>query len=227
MPNYQETPDDYRIKYSGCFAFVNGLEEKYAPVVRINDTFKTDDNGRVYQAYVTTFAKTPKNQTILDEKFVPIQDIELRSLRLGAINLKGSVVFLQSVKPDGAMKYRRLPNDGNFKLLDPFKKEREYLSLRHPKGIMDYFILNAWGNREFFSATDALDDVMNHRRLASAFTNEYFFGISYAGDGIFLYKNGKRIARVNTNGEVLLKPAIYCLTEQLSEFGLNVKKVNR
>ena len=68
--------------------------------------------------------------------------------------------------------------------------------------VADYFILNAWGNRVFYSATDALNSVMEHRRLGAAFTPEYFFGISLAGDGIFLYKNRKRVARVNTNGKL-------------------------
>lgn len=224
MPNYLETQDDYRIRYSGCFAVAHGLDEKYAPIVQLQDTYKTR-GGKVYSALVSKFFKSPRNQTRTEDDFIPIENIELRPLMLGAVNLKGSVVQLLSKKPDGSDKYRKLPCQGNTYLFDPFKKEREFLELRSPDSIRNFFVLEAWGKRTFLNPVEALESVMGFHRLAAAFSKEYFFGISHAGDGFFLYKNGKRIARVNDNGEILLKPQVHWLHEQLTEFGFNVRKV--
>lgn len=226
MPEYHETADDYRIKYGHCFALATDLDEKYASVVKIQDHFKAS-GSKILEAHVSMFYRTPKNQTRHEESMLDMKKLSLKPLTMGAVNLNKSVVFMTSVKPDGNTKYRKLPCEGNFRMIDPFVKEREYLDLRPVGGVADYFILNAWGNRVFYSATEALNDVMEHRRLGAAFTPGYFFGISLAGDGVFLYKNGKRIARVNTNGEIVLKPVVHWLSEQLSEFGLNVKKVTK
>lgn len=227
MPEYVETASDYSIKYSGCYALAEGLDDKYAPVIQIGDLFHQNDEGIVTKAKASQFYRTPKNQTRSSDNYIPISSLILKPLRLGAINLSKSVIFLKSLKPEGSTKYRKLPCNGNFSMVDPFLKERQFLDIRSPSSINDYFILNAWGNREFFPATEALAQVMDHQRLGAAFNHEYFFGISYAGDGIFLYKNGCRTARVNTNGEVVLKPVVHPLSEQLAEFGLNVKKVTK
>ncbi|MCB9020166.1 MAG: hypothetical protein H6546_07540 [Chitinophagales bacterium] len=227
MPEYYETTDDYRIKYGHCFALATDLDEKYASVVQFQDHFNKGSGNKIIEAHVSMFYRTLKNQTRREESMLSMNSISLKPLMMGAVNLNKSVVFMTSKKPDGNTKYRKLPCEGNFRMIDPFVKEREYLDLRPVGVVADYFILNAWGNRVFYSATDALNSVMEHRRLGAAFTPGYFFGISLAGDGIFLYKNGKRVARVNTNGEIVLKPVVHWLSEQLSEFGLNVKKVTK
>lgn len=226
MPEYHESADDYRIKYSNCFALASNLDEKYASVIRFNDTFKSSNN-KVVEAHAGLFYRTPKNQTRKEDTMISLANVSLKPLLLGAVNLGKSVVVLKSTKPSGNYKYRKLPCEGNFKLIDPFVHEREYLDLRPVGSVVDYFILRAWGDRSFFQANDALNEVMGHRRLGAAFTPEYFFGISRAGDGIFLFKNDKRIARVNTTGGIVLKPPVHQLFEQLSEFGLNVKKVTK
>lgn len=226
MPEYHESTDDYRIKYSHCFALASGLEEKYTPIIKFNDSFRFLD-GKISEANVNLFYRTPKNQTRSTESFLAMKSISLKPLQMGAVNLNMSCIYLQSQKPEGSTKYRKLPCEGNFIMVDPFKKEREHLDFRPPTKVEDYFILSAWGTRIFYSATQALADVMEYRRLGAAFSPVYFFGLSYAGDGVFLFKDGKRIARVNTNGEIVLKPVVHALSEQLSEYGLNVKKVER
>ena len=59
-----------------------------------------------------------------------MNSISLKPLMMGAVNLNKSVVFMTSKKPDGNTKYRKLPCEGNFRMIDPFVKEREYLDLR-------------------------------------------------------------------------------------------------
>lgn len=227
---YIETPGDFAIKFEGCYALakLDDDPDKYAPIVKISDSFKTNANGIVIAANVTKFYRNTSNQTrVSSSHSLKLSELDLNPLRLGAINLKKSVVVLKSIVPKGNTKYRKLPCDGNIVMHDPFVKEREYLELIQPKTYRDYFILKAWGNREFLPATEALKEVVEHNRLGAAFNPMYFFGISYAGDGVFLYKNGYRIARVNSVGEIVLKPVIHSLAEQLSEFGLKVKKVNQ
>lgn len=227
---YIETPGDFSIKFEGCYALAKLDDDpnKYAPIVKISDSFNTDGNGLVVSAIVTRFYRNSSNQTRASSGHtLKIDEIDLKPLRLGAINLKKSVVVLKSTIPKGNTKYRKLPCDGNTIMYDPFSKEREYLELIQPKSFRDYFILNAWGNREFLPATEALEEVVGHNRLGAAFNPVYFFGISHAGDGVFLYKNGYRIARINSMKEIVLKPVVHPLAEQLAEFGLKVKKVGK
>lgn len=227
MPDeYRETREDARIKYGGCYVRCTGLEDKFAPIVKLGDQISVD-RGRVSSATVTGYARTPKNLTTTHDFKVMADRMELTPLRLGNVNLAKSVIILQSIKPEGHAKYRRLPNEHSIRIHDPFKAERDFLELRPVTRLNNYFVLKAWGENHYPSAPAALQAVMNHERLGYAFTADYFFGISLAGDGIFLYKSGRRVARVNEAGEVMLKPKVVCLKEQLSEFGLNVKEIEK
>lgn len=231
MPRYVENTDDYRIKYAECYVRYTGSDKTAAPVVRMTDRFRTDEGAArsaVARVDCVKFNNTANNRTTTDTSTIKLSNLDLaHPLPLGAINMPRSVIMIQARKPDGNSRYRRLPCEGNIRLFDPFKKEREALELRGPTRIGNFFVLKAWGNNKYPDAPSALETVMNHERMGYAFSPAYFFGISHAGDGIFLYKYGKRIARVNTNGEVMLKPVVSQLKEQLTEFGLSIKEIER
>lgn len=225
MPKYIETSDDYRLKYEGCYTKLSDdykLPPDTASVIKFSGNFTNGKDG-IASAYL--YSKTKSNLTSAKEGSLSFKSINLEKLKLGALNLDKSVIVLKSKVPHDSGKYKQLPHSTNLKLVDPFEVERDILELRHPSTIDDYFILKAWGDQKFFPAVDALDFVVNHDRLGCAFSNQYFFGISYAGDCIFLFKDGFKIARVNSRKEILLKPQIHCLEEQLSEFGLKVKRI--
>lgn len=227
MP-YKETSHDHDVMYSGCYASLNKTQEGFSPVVNICDGgWQVDGSSEVVAAFCTLFKKTEKNETSTQQEVIPLEDINLNPLQLGAINLSKSVVCINSVKPQGLSKYRRLPHDGNIRVVDPFTKERQYLGIKPAKGIKDYFLLNAWGNSSYLPAVDALGLVTAYERLGAAFSPEYFFGLSKAGGGVFLFKSGLRIARVNNEGETLLKPPVHWLMEELSEFGLSIRRIEK
>lgn len=227
MPEYIETRDDFRIRYADCYAALKTPPDGAASVGRLTEDWRMNNDGRVSSVAVVTFTKDKKNRSVPETRLMKLGDIRLSPLQMGAINLSRSVVVFQSKKPYSNSKYRRLPCAGNTYLIDPFSEERKHLDLRPVGDIDDYFILSAWGDNKYLPAVDALSRVMSHDRLGAAFSPEYFFGISLAGDGIYLYKFGNRIARVNTEGEVLLKPEVQWLSEELAEFGLTVKRIDK
>lgn len=237
MPsNYVESKDDYRIKYGGCYAYAPALEgkENEAPVVQITEEWKIEklnaEGKYKYSNYATVFQRGSKNDTQATNRwFVAGEGLSLNptSLPFGAVNLSKSVVCFITTKPASASKYRKLPHSGNFRVYDPFGEERKYLGIRQVAGVNDYFLLKAWGENKYFPALEALSEVMEHKRLAAAFSSNYFFGISKAGDGVFLYYVGRRVARVNSEGEILLKPPVHWLYELLSEYGLTVKRIEK
>ena len=231
MAKYYDTPYDYRVKYSGCYVRLNALPPNAplgaARVVRIEDTFEVSEVGELKKVHCTFFSKTGDNLTKRKQDWVAIKYLDWKPIRMGVFNMAKSCLVIRSKVPDGNAKYRQFPHPHSIVMLDPFAQERSFLGARKPSKIDDYFILDGWGNENYFNAPDALAMVMNHERLGAAFSKHWFFGISYAGDGIFLYRDGLRVARVNTQGEVVLKPQVHCLAELLTEYGLTVKKVDK
>lgn len=227
MPLYHETVDDYRIKYSGCYAKASCAEKGVASVAMLTEDWKTNAQSKVTAGVVRFYLKTEKNKTMGKDMWVELKSIDFHPLKMGAVNLAKSVVCILSTKPHSSAKYRKLPCDGNLRVIDPFEEEREFLKLRPVGTIKDYFLLDAWGNNEYLPAVDALKLVSEHKRLGAAFSPNYFFGISMAGDGIFLYSGYRRVARVNSQGEILLKPPVHWLVEQLSEYGLTVRRIDK
>lgn len=231
MPDkeYIETCGDWGIRYAHCYAKAE-TGDKYAPVIHFRESFYSangSDQSPPEYAMVDMYYKNQKNVTTSDTAKLQVNKIDLTPLELGAVNLNKSVVVIRATKPDGNAKYRQLPHDGSIKMIDPFRLERKYLKLRSPTSIADFFILTAWANNTYLSAPQALKEVSEHTRLGAAFSPNYFFGISLPGDGVFLFKNGLRIARVNAEGCIMLKPKVHQLAELLSEYGLNVKRIQK
>lgn len=229
MPNaYVEKPQDWGIKYGGCYARTTEPIKDYASVVKIRDGFYTGGaKDAVLQSDVTYFKTNDDFDTVTSSGTLKVEKIDWKPLQLGAINLLSSVVMINAKQPEGNSKYRQLPHDQNVHLVDPFMREREHLDLTVPEGLGNYFVLDSWGKNKYFPATEALKLVQEHKRLGCAFSPNYFFGISLAGDGIFLWKHGYRIARVGADGKIALKPQVHVLSQMLSEHGLDVRRINK
>lgn len=216
MPIYKETTDDLRLKYVGCI-----VSYDKSPLM-IDDISKGDSKfhiiGRVYK------------EGDWESKTVTMtsQRLNIACLPRTAINLGSSVVVLNLRKAiQGTEKYKRAISAGNTELFDPFKKERELLRSQ-PAKLGDPLIYEAWINNEFYSAEEALRSVSSYERIAAAFHPEYYFGIKYCTNAIMLFRRNNMIGRVNpVLKEVILKPPAHPYAEELSELGLNVKKVSK
>lgn len=231
MAKYYDTVDDYRIKYTGCYVraigFPEDAPENSAPVVKIDDQFELNGVGELDRVLCSVYHKTKDNLTRVRTIWMDMKYLEWKSIKTGVFNMQKSSLVIRTKVPEGNAKYRQFPHPQSVVLLDPFDEERSFLGARKPTKLDEYFVLAGWGNEEYYTAVEALGLVMSHERLGAAFSRHYFFGISYAGDGIFLYRDGLRVARVNTMGEVILKPPVHCLFELLTEYGLTVKKVDK
>lgn len=231
MAKYYENQDDYRVKYSGCYLRLlempEDAPENAAPIVRIEDNFDVNEYGTLKRIHCAYFYRTKENVTKSKSQWVPFDKIEWKPIRTGVFNMQKSCLVIKTRVPEGNAKYRQFPHPNSIHMVDPFVQERAFLGARKPSKIDDFFVLSGWGNMEYFNAPDALASVVNHERLGAAFSPHWFFGISYAGDGVFLYRDGLRVGRVNTQNEVILKPPVHCLAELLTEYGLNVKKVDK
>lgn len=219
MPEYHITENDFKIKYSNCF--VKTINKDVIKLYNVNMGQLTGTfNGKLAEVKVPIINEI--NITTSKRIYIPVSSLELKKYSTGVFNLKSTCIIINSLRPGGGGKYRLLPHPENIKMIDPFQEERSYLGSTQPKSIFNYFILKAWGEEKYFPASVALEEVLNHKRLGCAFNNEYFFGLSLAGDSVFLYKNFYKIAKVNENGQILLPPSLHCLYEQLSEYGLDV-----
>lgn len=226
MPKYISTTGDYRIRYGGCYAKATGIPTKYAGVVVLTDEWAASSSGP-YKVVAKMFYRDSSNKTRTSDEWLNKDNISFTPLPVGAINLAKSVVVLLTTIPKGNAKYRRLPHDHSIEIIDPFVQEREFLDIRPVDGIRNYFVLRAWAENKYIPAVEALESVMKHNRMGAAFDPNYFFGLSLAGDGVFLYRNAYRVARVNTEGQILLKPGVHWLSEQLSEHGLSVRRIDK
>lgn len=231
MPDYVEGSDDFRIKYSGCYVRLKELPPEAEPhtahVAKIDDQFDVNSNGDLNRAHLTLFYRNKENATRTKTVWVQKKYIDWQPLRTGIFNMAKSCLMVQSRVPEGNAKYRQFPHPHSIQLFDPFQEERKFLGARQPTKIEEFFVLDGWGDLQYFNAVDAMEKVLAHDRLGAAFSKHWSFGISYAGDGVFLYRDGMRVARVNTQKEIILKPPVHCLAELLTEYGLNVKKVEK
>ena len=76
----------------------------------------------------------------------------------------------------------------------------------------------------YVPAEEALQNVLSFKRLAQAFSKDYFFGISYSCDSIVLFKRDRIIGEVDENGYIYLEPEAHPFYEEVAEFGLMVEK---
>lgn len=248
---YKETPHDWHVRYSNCWAKLNLAEveeslgglcpiEDVACVGQILDSFSSrepdwDDDGEMEEeeeedrtCVSAEVRLLLKNKYLATTVNLPIEAIDLTPLPFGMVNLKMSCVNITSerIPPDGMAKYRALPFVETTRVEDPFYAEREIIGAKKIDTLSNPYVLDEWGKVSYPSALDALNGVISFENLSIAFSPEYSFGLSAIGDAVFLYRYSLRIARVLEDGEILLKPPVHRLFEQLSEYGLTVRKVN-
>lgn len=210
MKEYIETKDDLRLKYSGGI-----VQYKGNPFYIRDFTGPTDDMVIVGSA---------KNNGTFTEVHMNDPDLDLSPKKRGCINLGSTVVVFNTRKTiNGTDKFKRVLHQGNTEIFDPFKEERKLIR-SHPVKFNDHGLITAFFKNSYLEAKDALESVEAYKKLGAAFSSEYYFGIKYRPDSIMLFKRNFMIGRVN-KGLILLKQPAHHYYEELSEFGLSVKKV--
>ena len=246
---YSETCSDWHIRYADCFAKIDvnaislsDLPPKFdrkaiAPVALIQDSFYPDEDDEeesedapCARAIVNLFFRKDKDQPrSAGTAEISIDSINVNPLPYGLVNLNRSFIhiFPRRVPAGGVAKYRVLPHSEIVRAMDPFQLEREYINAAPINDWKSFHVMRAWAEAEenYPSAVEALERLTSLKSLGVAFSPEYGFGISYTGNSIFLYRYTHRIARVSSAGEVLLKPPAHRLYEELSEYGLTVRKI--
>lgn len=223
MPDYRETAHDFRIKYSGCVMKCTGLSKDLASLVVIGEDISTDNEGNLETVRVTTFKKDKDNQTTTNNKTVNIKNLQRKRLKLGAVNLARSVVLINQNTADGSARYRALHHRNTLRLVDPLMDIRRILELRSPTEVLDWFVLSAWGEEQFSTPTEALEQVVSGQYLARAFTNKFYFATSTKSKyPVLMYLNhpiGEAI-----NGRVVLLKSAIRFKEELEGFGLQCEE---
>jgi len=229
---YCETPNDYRIKYSSCYA----KEYDRNTVVLLSDSFfynSTEETGTYDEeadpeAIVCEYSfwnfnpeegrTTSHSGSNLDDSIGLFDPLEF-----GAVNMALSTVLIESAPTTGAGKYRKLPHTANTTIFDPFVEERRFMNLYYGFKLNNPFVLSAWYNNRMFSAVEALELVLSGKRLGAAFTSDFYFGRSLKGTGVFLYYQRFKVARVSKSGQITLRVETSQLYDELIEHGLNVR----
>lgn len=210
---------DFNLYFAGCFSYLK--EEKTAIII---NEMSINERGK------GTVLFSPINGKVKNLGIDYVEDrISFTSPDLGTINLPSSVVFLYRVSIDRhPYKYQRLLSQQTLKVFDPFKKERELLRSPPVINSKDEVILNSWVNNVYVPAQEALDNVLRFKRIAQAFSKEYYFGINYKNNSVCLYKNRFIIGKVDPETRIInIKPSAISLKESLFEFGLNIKELNK
>jgi len=213
MPEYTLTPDDFNLYYDSCYAV-----RKDGTPVRIKNT----DGSRI------NFVKFPSEEDP-GNGYVQWDNwdtkLDVSPLITGAINLRLSVIVINSVSKLGSpWKYRRGTNSRNTNFYDPFSTERAMLRSPQVQTLDDWNILEYWTKPVYPKALDALEQVTSHEYLARAFTERMYFGTKWTSDSIALFKDNRIVGEVEDD-TILLRPGAHPLYEQLSEYGLKVRKV--
>lgn len=149
-------------------------------------------------------------------------------LSKGAINMPQSVVYLRNGgNLSSPWRYKKLPNTRDTRLLDPFYQERILLNSPPAKKLLSGYILNAWVKNTFVPAHEAFENVLTFKRMAQAWSPEWFIGLHYKTNSPVVFRRNYIIGRVNQEtGEIRLKPAAHSLSDELSEYGLTVRKIS-
>jgi len=211
--------NDFNLYFGGCFSY---LKESKKAIEILGTDFDARDNLVISYSEIGSPKKTLKFKGAGEK-------VSFTPLDLGAINLPSSVVLLNRKTINShPYKYQRLLSNRTLRVFDPFKKERELLRSPPVINSKDKIILNAWVNNEYVSAQEALDNVLSNKRIAQAFSKEYYFGINYTSNSVCLYKNKLIIGKVDSKTQCIhIRPTAIPLKESLYEFGLNIKELDR
>jgi len=218
---YKLDAHDYNIYYKNTF--VKGTlpdEEEIIPIY-VSDFYMGERKDIIANAiaYVDNDTRTRIK--------LPVKNIDFSLFDRGCINLSSSVFVLNEKSPStGEFRHRKTLSTGNVDIIDPFKNERLLLH-SIPLQLDTKVVLEAIINNTFSSAQEALENVLTFKRLGQAFHPDYFFGLKYKPNSIMIFRRDRMIGRVTEAGSVILKPKVHVLYEELSEFGLDVKKVQR
>lgn len=222
---YQRTSEDYRILYDKVWMNVKKHGKTFlGQVTSIESTldgirfdflyYKPNKDGGFSKASFSSY---------IDEG-----EIDVTPIRRGVYNMQKSCIVIYGRSIVGSpSKYRKGLHKGNTSIFDPFRNERELLNSPPVSDLEDPYIIDGIRRDKIFSPEEALDSVSSYTRLAAGFSKEYYLGIHYKANAIALYKYKYPIARINSRKEVMLKPAVWHLAEDISEYGFQIKKINR
>jgi len=220
---YYDTVEDYRIKYDGCFTEHEGSLIKISTFYNGEVDEEEDEEPPICCEYFK-YALGSDGKSVIAPPFVDkAEDIDFRLLPTGAINLPWSVIYIAKLLSSGVEKYRKIIHPKTIDVIDPFVEERVYLKRPALPCITHPVVGGAWCKSNYYSPDQAVYLVSQGKRLAAAFSKDFYVGVSLKGAGLFLYYETLRVARMNTNGHVLLRKPVHFLYEQLMEFGLTVR----
>lgn len=226
MP-YEETASDYNIRYKDTFLiYKEGVNRFPCKVVDFYNHH--DDNGDEDSEIFARIKIYHPDEDTYKNKTVSIDSLVLKMWKRGCVNLSSSVIVLNECSPSNSaveVKYKAGLSQSNTQVIDPFHVER---SLVHsvPFSFENNVVLNATINNKYGSPEECLENTLSYKRLGQAFSPDYFFGLRSQVNAIMLHKREYIIGMVDpSNKQILLKQEAHPLYEEISEYGLTVKKV--
>lgn len=147
-----------------------------------------------------------------------VDDLNFSFPKLGCINMSDSVILL--IKHPFKQYKKGLYADV-ISIIDPIRSMTELINRKVPI-IGDSKLLKSLYNKEYYDPLESLHHIINHEKLASAFSDKYFFSQSIAHPNPLLYLKDELIGWVEDD-VCYLNKNFHPLYEELSEMITTVK----
>jgi len=210
---YEETIDDYRIKYDHCFGTINDN------LIKAIDFFyddHADENVVSYSTYLSSgWVDDTSNISFMD-------NIDWTLPKLGCINVRDTVIyFKRRHKQNSPTRYRKGFRFDSLDMFEPNSKEYHILGkelFRHDSNSKTD-ILNSLFFPEKYSVEEALDSVLSLDRLGTSFNNDYYFTLSSSINSFLLWRNNV-IVGIYSKTSKRFKVTTPLFNKELSEIGI-------
>lgn len=218
---YQETFDDYRIKYEHCYGVLNDK------LILLLEFFREEDEEGDYTdvvlAHYRIFDSVGSYSNSTSEAHQLITDIDWTLPRLGAINFKDTVIFLsRRHKQSSPSRYRRGFRADIVHAFEPTRREYAHLD-RDPLVNYNNYVDNSSIAKVFFkkyySPAEALEKVLTLERMGAAFSPNYYYTLSLATNSFFLWR-GDIIVGTYSKSNKKFKRTTGMFDEELSHFDI-------
>lgn len=207
-----ETLRDLKVKYDGCY----GIFEGRTVIVR---GFDTEDG--IIKCYLIEKVGERERSTIitLDQ----INQINWSIPVLGAVNLRDSVLFMDRMhRQPSPARYRRGFRFDLCRIHEPSYNEFDRMSrdaLQHSVNRIN--IVDGIYNRNLYTYSQALEQVLSLNRLGAAFSTDYYITLNYKG-AVLLHRKRNVIGHyLKSRSEFKLTTSIFC--DELTAFGVKWK----
>lgn len=140
---------------------------------------------------------------------------------LGVLNYDKTVVILRrKLKLDSPTKYRKSLREDSYTWFDPNMLERELLDMKSIDSFSSMGRLSSMGRSIFFpeymSSKDALESIINNKRVGAAFSDSYYFTLNSCNNTISLWRLDNIIGTLNHDKEIFELDNDYFLDDLLS-----------